>query len=63
MAIKRFKQNEDEDSHVKKTMQREIKVLRDYANTHIVALHRVFRERGKLYLVFDYEQRNLLEEL
>ena len=63
VAIKRFKQSEDEDTHVRKTMQREIKVLRDYANTHIVQLHQVFREKGKLYLVFDYEQRNLLEEL
>jgi hypothetical protein len=23
----------------------------------------VFREKGKLYLVFEYEERNLLEEL
>lgn len=44
-------------------MQREIKVLKDYANHHIVTLHQLFREKGKLYLVFDYEQRNLLEEL
>jgi len=63
VAIKRFKQSEDEDEHVFKTMQREIKVLRDYSNTHIVQLHQVFREKGKLFLVFDYEQRNLLEEL
>ena len=26
-------------------------------------LRQVFREKGKLYLVFDYEPRNLLEEL
>jgi len=38
VAIKRFKQFEDEDSHVKKTMQREIKVLRDYPDTHIAHL-------------------------
>lgn len=63
VAIKRFKQDEDEDSHVRKTMQREIKVLKDYPNIHIVKLRQVFREKGKLYLVFDYEPRNLLEEL
>jgi cyclin-dependent kinase-like len=63
VAIKRFKQAEDEDSHVRKTMQREIKVLQEYKNTHIVHLHELFRERGKLYLVFDFEQQNLLEEL
>lgn len=39
VAIKRFKQSEDEDNHVRKTMQREIKVLRDYTNRHIVKLH------------------------
>jgi hypothetical protein len=36
-------------------MQREIKVLKDYGNRHIVTLHQVFREKGKLHLVFDYE--------
>jgi serine/threonine protein kinase len=44
-------------------MLREIKVLKDYTDKHVVQLHDVFRERGKLHLVFDYEQRNLLEEL
>ena len=63
VAIKRFKQFEDEDSHVKKTMKREITVLKDYKDTHIANLQEEFRERGKLYLVFDYEPRNLLEEL
>lgn len=38
VAIKRFKQLEDEDAHVKKTMQREIKVLQEFPNTHIANL-------------------------
>lgn len=63
VAIKRFKQNEDEDNHVRKTMHREIKVLTDYPDDNIVALREHFRENGKLYLIFDFIDRNLLEEL
>lgn len=44
-------------------MQREIKVLQEYPDLHIANLRQVFREKGKLFLVFDYEPRNLLEEL
>ena len=63
VAIKRFKQSEDEDSHATKTMNREIKVLRDYKMSNIVNLRSVFHSDNKLHLVFDYEERNLLEEL
>jgi cyclin-dependent kinase-like len=63
VAIKRFKQSEDEDEHVRKTMSREIKVLTEYKNENIVNLIEVFREKGKLHLVFEYEERTLLEEL
>jgi cyclin-dependent kinase-like len=63
VAIKKFKQAEDEDSHVRKTMYREIKVLKDFRNANIVNLRQVFREKGKLYLIFDYIERTLLEEL
>jgi cyclin-dependent kinase-like len=44
-------------------MLREIKVLTDYPNENIVALREHFRENEKLYLIFDYIDRNLLEEL
>ena len=63
VAIKRFKQAEDEDEHVRKTMNREIKVLTDFKNDNIVVLVKVFREKEKLHLVFDFEERTLLEEL
>jgi len=63
VAIKKFKQREDEDPHVRKTMYREIKVLKDYRNQNIVNLRHVFREHGKLYLIFDYIEKTLLEEL
>lgn len=55
VAIKRFKQSEDEDQHVRKTMNREIKVLKDYKHSNVVKLHQAFKEKGKLHLVFDYE--------
>ena len=63
VAIKKFKQREDEDPHVRKTMMREIRILREYRHTNIVNLRTVFRENGKLYLIFDYVQKTLLEEL
>lgn len=44
-------------------MFREIKVLQDYRNDNIVHLRSVFRENGKLYLIFDYIEHTLLEEL
>ena len=54
VAIKKFKQTEEEDPHVRKTMNREIRVLKDFKNDNIVTLTEVFREDGKLFLVFDY---------
>ena len=43
-------------------MYREIKVLKDFRNANIVNLRQVFREKGKLYIIFDYIERTLLEE-
>ena len=63
VAIKRFKQCEHEDKHTLKTMRREIKILKDYRHANIVNLRELFREHGRLHLVFDFEKRNLLEEL
>lgn len=45
-------------------MKREIKVLTEYRHENIVHLREHFRdEKGKLYLIFDYIERTLLEEL
>lgn len=63
VAIKKFKQKEDEDPHVRKTMMREIRILREYKHVNIVNLRSVFREKGKLFLIFDYVEKTLLEEL
>jgi len=44
-------------------MLREIRVLKEFKHINIVNLVRVFREQGKLYLIFDYLEKTLLEEL
>lgn len=38
VAIKRFKQSENEDEHVRKTMYREIKVLKEFKHKNVVNL-------------------------
>jgi cyclin-dependent kinase-like len=53
-----------DDDVVKKTTLREVKLLRMLRNqNNVVYLHDAFRRKGKLYLVFEYVQRNLLEVL
>ena len=44
-------------------MLRELKVLKKLKHEHIVQLKESFRRKGKLYLVFEYVDRNLLEIL
>jgi cyclin-dependent kinase-like len=44
-------------------MNREIRVLKDYQHGNIVDLTEVFKEEGKLFLVFDYVPQTLLELL
>ena len=54
VAIKKFKQTEEEDPHVRKTMSREISVLKNFKHDNIVKLREHFKENGKLFLIFDY---------
>lgn len=61
-AIKKFKESED-DEVVRKTIVREVKVLRMLKHENVVQLKEAFRRQGKLYLVFEYVDRNLLEVL
>ena len=44
-------------------MLREIRVLKLFKHENIVRLLQVFREEDKLYLVFEYVERTVLEEL
>lgn len=62
MAVKKFKESEEDES-VRKTTIREVKVLRMLKHENIVQLKEVFRRQGKLYLIFEYVERNLLEVL
>lgn len=62
MAIKKFKESE-EDEVVKKTTLREVKILRMLKQENVVQLKEAFRRKGKLYLVFEYVEKNLLEVL
>uniref|UniRef100_A0A7S1CKN0 Protein kinase domain-containing protein n=1 Tax=Bicosoecida sp. CB-2014 TaxID=1486930 RepID=A0A7S1CKN0_9STRA len=61
-AIKKFKESED-DEVVRKTTLREVKILRMLRQANIVSLKEAFRRKGKLYLVFEYVEKNLLEVL
>lgn len=62
VAIKKFKDSDD-DELIKKTTLREVKVLRMLKQNNIVQLKEAFRRKGKMYLVFEYVDRNLLELL
>ncbi|CAG9316502.1 CDKL5_2 [Blepharisma stoltei] len=62
VAIKKFKDSE-EDETIRKTTIREVKILRMLKHENIVQLKEAFRRKGKLYLVFEYVDKNLLEIL
>uniref|UniRef100_H3G602 Cyclin-dependent kinase 2 homolog n=1 Tax=Phytophthora ramorum TaxID=164328 RepID=H3G602_PHYRM len=62
VAIKKFKESDD-DEQVKKTALREIKILKQLKHENIVSLLEVFRMKGKLYLVFEYVEKTILEEI
>lgn len=62
LAIKKFKESDD-DEILRKTALREVKLLRLLRHNNIVSLTEAFRRKGKLYLVFEYVEKNLLEVL
>lgn len=62
IAIKKFKEG-DEDEIVKKTTLREVKMLRLLKQQNIVQLKEAFKRKQRLYLVFEYVEKNLLEIL
>ncbi|XP_016086859.1 cyclin-dependent kinase-like 5, partial [Sinocyclocheilus grahami] len=62
VAIKKFKDSE-ENEEVKETTMRELKMLRTLKQENIVELKEAFRQRRKLYLVFEYVEKNMLELL
>eukprot|EP00931_Biecheleriopsis_adriatica_P036447 TRINITY_DN20999_c0_g1_i1.p1 TRINITY_DN20999_c0_g1~~TRINITY_DN20999_c0_g1_i1.p1 ORF type:complete len:1076 (-),score=190.03 TRINITY_DN20999_c0_g1_i1:171-3398(-) len=62
VAIKKFKESE-EDEVVRKTTLREVKILRIMRHENIVQLKEAFRRKGKLYLVFEFVEKSLLDIL
>ncbi|KAK9841780.1 hypothetical protein WJX81_002502 [Elliptochloris bilobata] len=62
VAIKKFKESDD-DEQVRKTALREVQLLQALRHAHIVALLDVFRRQGRLYLVFEFVERTVLEDL
>lgn len=62
VAIKKFKES-DADEQVRKTALREIRILKQLKHENIVSLIEVFRHNGKLYLVFEYVEKTILEDL
>ena len=62
VAIKKFKESDD-DEILRKTTLREVKLLRMLRHPNLVSLPEAFRRKTKLYLVFEYVERNLLEVL
>ncbi|CAG9325038.1 CDKL2_4 [Blepharisma stoltei] len=61
-AIKKFKETEDNES-VRKTAMREINMLKLLKYDNIVNLFEVFRKNKKIYLVFEYVERTVLNDL
>ena len=62
MGIKKFKEPDD-DEIAKKTIMREVRMLRMLKYKNIVTLKEAFKRKGRLYLVFEYVEKNLLEVL
>lgn len=62
VAIKKFKESE-EDEVVRKTTLREVKILRIMKHENIVSLKEAFRRKGKLYLVFEFVEKSMLDVL
>ena len=62
VAIKKFKESDD-DEILRKTTLREVKILRMLRHYNIVSLKEAFKRKAKLYLVFEYVEKNLLEVL
>ncbi|KAM3140511.1 Cyclin-dependent kinase-like 5 [Paramecium bursaria] len=62
VAIKKFKETED-DEIVRKSIQREVKMLRMLKHPNIIGLKEAFKKKGKIFLVFQFVDKNLLELL
>ncbi|XP_015434114.1 PREDICTED: cyclin-dependent kinase-like 4 [Dufourea novaeangliae] len=62
VAIKRFLET-DEDLQVRKMAFREIRMLKKLRHENLVNMIEVFRQKRRFYLVFEYVDHTLLDEL
>ncbi|XP_011870034.1 PREDICTED: cyclin-dependent kinase-like 1 [Vollenhovia emeryi] len=62
VAIKKFLETE-EDVQVRKMAFREIRMLKKLRHENLVCMIEVFRRRKRLYLVFEYLDHTVLDEL
>eukprot|EP00042_Codosiga_hollandica_P049580 m.577807 g.577807 ORF g.577807 m.577807 type:complete len:440 (-) comp57916_c0_seq18:1632-2951(-) len=62
VAIKKFIESED-DRQVKKIAMREVKMLKMLRHENLINLIEVFRRKKRLYLVFEFMDHTLLNEL
>ncbi|XP_067935463.1 cyclin-dependent kinase-like 4 [Watersipora subatra] len=62
VAIKKFLDS-DEDRMVKKIAMREVRMLRSLRHENLVNLIEVFRKKKRLYLVFEFVDNTILDEL
>lgn len=62
VAIKKFKESDKEDQ-VRKTILRELRILKQLRHNNIVNLIDAFRRKGRLYLVFEYVDSTILMKL
>lgn len=63
VAIKKFKERDDDDEQNRKASLREVKILRALRHENIVEMKEAFRRRGTLYLVFEFVDRSVLDLL
>ncbi|XP_066527610.1 cyclin-dependent kinase-like 4 isoform X2 [Hoplias malabaricus] len=62
VAVKKFLES-DEDKSVKKIALREIKLLRQLRHENLVNLLEVWKKKRRWYLVFEFVERTVLDEL
>lgn len=63
VAIKKFKEQSEEDEISRKVTLREVKLLRALKHENIVDLKEAFRRKGVLYLVFEYIDQSVMDLL
>lgn len=61
VAIKKFKDRDSEDPAIKKVIIRELKGLRGLRHANIINLKDAFRQNERLYLVFEFCEKSLLD--